>query len=373
MRKIKIICLILIAVLALTACGGPTWQEKYDLGMRYLGEGNYEEAIIAFNAAIKIDPKQALAYIGLSDAYLGEGNLEEAREILERALGLVDERTIIEDKILDLNNILVEDMNDSGINSSGGTIFSSRECFIAYSDLSINEQQFISDVADAVINGDRDSLLSVALLGDSILEKHVGARTLGDICLYTYWNGYKVGLGIHNMGNFQDDAFSESYWSIELRPENGMGYYASVLDAALKDGYNLPASAFYISMQKIIITQCNSSDWKWNGVYSMEETMYGKQYIDGEYRDILSGSNTVGEMKNSLRHGTFYENGYTTHDYPNKEDWTNEYAGEAVFQDGLCIDDGGLHYLSGHTRYTIDGAGYGYDLTDQPFMDLLYW
>ena len=46
-----------------------TWQEQYDLGVRYLSDGNYEEAIIAFTAAIEIDPKQAPAYVGRGDAY----------------------------------------------------------------------------------------------------------------------------------------------------------------------------------------------------------------------------------------------------------------------------------------------------------------
>lgn len=41
-------------VILLAACGqrAPTWQEQYDLGVRYLGEGSYEEAIIAFTATI---------------------------------------------------------------------------------------------------------------------------------------------------------------------------------------------------------------------------------------------------------------------------------------------------------------------------------
>lgn len=46
-----------------------TWQEQYDLGIRYLSEGNYEEAIIAFTAAIEIAPKQAPAFVGRGDAY----------------------------------------------------------------------------------------------------------------------------------------------------------------------------------------------------------------------------------------------------------------------------------------------------------------
>lgn len=62
---------ILFAVI-LCACGQktPTWQEQYDLGIRYLSEGNYEEAIIAFTAAIEIDPKQVPAYVGRGDAYV---------------------------------------------------------------------------------------------------------------------------------------------------------------------------------------------------------------------------------------------------------------------------------------------------------------
>jgi len=70
---------ILIFSLFLSACGQstPTWQEQYDMGVRYLSEGNYEEAIIAFTAAIEIDPKQALAYLGRGDSYVGSGTTEE--------------------------------------------------------------------------------------------------------------------------------------------------------------------------------------------------------------------------------------------------------------------------------------------------------
>ena len=75
----RIFVLTLSLVLVLCACGqsGPTWQEQYDLGVRYLSEGNYEEAIIAFTAAIEIDSKRAPAYVGRGDAYAGSGELEE--------------------------------------------------------------------------------------------------------------------------------------------------------------------------------------------------------------------------------------------------------------------------------------------------------
>lgn len=78
MRKRACSFLIMLSyILMLTACAqtdgmeSSTWQEQYDLGIRYLTEGSYEEAIIAFTAAIEIDPKQAPAYVGRGDAYSG--------------------------------------------------------------------------------------------------------------------------------------------------------------------------------------------------------------------------------------------------------------------------------------------------------------
>ena len=67
----RFFCVLLAALLLLTlaACSkapeadpadeAPDWQTQYDLGVRYLSEGNYEEAIIAFTAAIEIEPKQS--------------------------------------------------------------------------------------------------------------------------------------------------------------------------------------------------------------------------------------------------------------------------------------------------------------------------
>ena len=80
----RTVCVIAVLLLALSLCAceqkapeGPTWQEQYDLGVKYLSEGNYKEAIIAFTAAIEIDPKNPLAYIGRGGAYVGSGETEE--------------------------------------------------------------------------------------------------------------------------------------------------------------------------------------------------------------------------------------------------------------------------------------------------------
>lgn len=71
MRKVTGFLLVILLFITMGGCSkAPTWQEQYDLGVRYLSEGNYEEAIIAFTVAIEIDPKQAEVYLQRGNAYL---------------------------------------------------------------------------------------------------------------------------------------------------------------------------------------------------------------------------------------------------------------------------------------------------------------
>ena len=82
--KRRIIPWALAVLILLTACGGgESWEEQYDLGVRYLSEGNYEEAILAFTAAIEIDPQRPEAYVGRGDAAVRSG---ETAETLAAAL-----------------------------------------------------------------------------------------------------------------------------------------------------------------------------------------------------------------------------------------------------------------------------------------------
>lgn len=86
LRMGRLLCVLL---LLLSACGAPTaekWREQYDLGMRYLSEERLEDAIMAFTAAIEIDPKRAEAYVGVAKAYLGAGDEASAAEWLQKGM-----------------------------------------------------------------------------------------------------------------------------------------------------------------------------------------------------------------------------------------------------------------------------------------------
>ena len=89
----RFILAILICAVSLTSCSQGVeeqWKEQYDLGVRYLSEGNYEEAIIAFTAAVEIDPIQPEAYLKISEAYMEMDNIEAAIYILEAGLAETD-------------------------------------------------------------------------------------------------------------------------------------------------------------------------------------------------------------------------------------------------------------------------------------------
>lgn len=102
---------ILIAIAAIVTTVGLTGQSKdrklqtqLDLGNKYLTEGQYEDAVVAFEAAISIEPKTPEAYKGLAEAYEDMGNNEAAKEALQRGIeatadeGLKDYKESIEEE-----------------------------------------------------------------------------------------------------------------------------------------------------------------------------------------------------------------------------------------------------------------------------------
>ena len=79
---------------ALAGCGksaADRWQEQYDLGAQYLLEENYEEAVVAFAAAIEIEPKEIQAYTGLVQSYQQTGDLESADSAVQSGLAVLSD------------------------------------------------------------------------------------------------------------------------------------------------------------------------------------------------------------------------------------------------------------------------------------------
>lgn len=70
---------------------GNDLQTQLDLGKRYVSEMDYENAVIAYEEALKIDPYCLDAYLGLSDAYMALGQPDKAIEVLQQAKNMLPE------------------------------------------------------------------------------------------------------------------------------------------------------------------------------------------------------------------------------------------------------------------------------------------
>lgn len=135
MKRFFCILLAALLLLSLAACSKAPevepvdealdWQTQYDLGVRYLSEGNYQEAILAFEAAIEIDPKQETIYLKYAEAYTQQGDDASALRVLTRGFRetqselLVREENKLKRKILQGNSAVAE--LPAAVDSTGNT------------------------------------------------------------------------------------------------------------------------------------------------------------------------------------------------------------------------------------------------------------
>lgn len=85
---VVLVCFI-IGAFAFTTIGSSSQvKEQLKLANKYLDEGKYKEAILAFNKVISIEAKNIEARIGISKAYVGLGKYEEAEKVLKDAVDI---------------------------------------------------------------------------------------------------------------------------------------------------------------------------------------------------------------------------------------------------------------------------------------------
>ncbi len=89
-----------------------TIEEQLELGNKYLNELDYEQAIVAYEVAIEIDPMSVDAYIGLADAYIGQGDIGKAILTLEQGYEATGSQLVL-DKLNELLNASTQSVNQA--------------------------------------------------------------------------------------------------------------------------------------------------------------------------------------------------------------------------------------------------------------------
>lgn len=114
--KIKLIVLAVIIISAFVV-GGLTMKNHIkasniksgiELGNKYINEGKYEEAILAFEKVIKIDSKNVEARVGLAKIYVKTGKRDEAEKLLIEGM-YIDPKKV--EPYLELANLYISDGN----------------------------------------------------------------------------------------------------------------------------------------------------------------------------------------------------------------------------------------------------------------------
>lgn len=418
MRKSIALSIILTLFLGLCACAqtaekpsqAPTWQEQYDLGVHYLSEGNYAEAILAFTVAIEIGPKQAPAYVGRGDAYVKSGetesNLTAAMADYEKAieldetspdayLGLADvhirqgdyekaqeilrqglEKTGSETIQTVLDGIFVEETDENGKNAYGVTAFTLRDNYVSFSNLATEDQRLIAQAATAAIQSDRDTLLSLSETMVNSYQQFPGDLRFN---LYTTWKQYKIGIRAEIQDLDSEGTANDYHWYIEIRPQNGIGYYAEAYTSRVIDTSKMSQTWYYEYVNNTYIASCPCVDWQWNGPFNAQRISDSLQHMDQEHwngaiRMMQRNENIVGQMKDNFRDGIFSVEYTATEEFPNEEHESSSIYGAWTesYDEGKFVDSSeSVDRKSTSSSYTIDEVSYS---GDHKFYDeIFYW
>ncbi|MCD7785509.1 MAG: tetratricopeptide repeat protein [Oscillospiraceae bacterium] len=104
-KLLSIILVITLTMTLFTSCGATekAFASTYlNLGEKYLTDLNYEQALVCFNKAIEVEPKNERAYLGAAEAYAALGDIDSAIAILEQGIEAVDDPTELQAKLREL-------------------------------------------------------------------------------------------------------------------------------------------------------------------------------------------------------------------------------------------------------------------------------
>ena len=211
MSKQKIILIIISAVVLLSIVIGlgmaglnNPYEKQIKLAYKFLNDGNYDEAIIAFNKAIDIELKRYEGYLGLYETYIAKEDYTNAFDILEKG-------------IKETNSAKLKDLLE---NIKEETFETSYE--ISADELRIGTNNLLVDVID-------DKNASITISGVSIEDNFFlepTEKSEGD-AMYRWW--------IDIYGEKERFAAWTARWPMAGPTQNSLSVYDGEVDRTISD------------------------------------------------------------------------------------------------------------------------------------------
>ncbi|MDD5736425.1 MAG: tetratricopeptide repeat protein, partial [Methanothrix soehngenii] len=90
---IPLILAVLFVLCLAVAAQENTADSWYQKGLKLMEDETYEDALIAFNKAIEMDPENASIWMGKGDTLVRMGDYNESQKIYEKSLEMADKTT----------------------------------------------------------------------------------------------------------------------------------------------------------------------------------------------------------------------------------------------------------------------------------------
>lgn len=284
---IIVACIAAVILFVQSSSPSRQFRTQLDLGYKYLENLEYEQAIVAFEAAIEIDPKNVEAYKCLVDTYIQMGDDQLAIEAAQRAydetedewfLRIIDELSETDEQV----EIVMDEDGDAKsspeaeINELNYIPIEKRSNYVDYDNLSSGEQQFVDIMFNAMINENFDKIHSMSI-----------SQYFDPKAFYTFYNGYKIYVRYTDQLVLIDEG-NEEILEMEIRPENGVGYSLQY-DTYTGWRNDLQGNRGYKDNYTLEWGRCNCSNW----VFSGEGYDYTYSFESDGFEHISTCSGTI--------------------------------------------------------------------------------
>lgn len=327
-----------IMLLLLVGCAEKpkTFDEQYDLGVKYISEGNYEEAIIALSAAIEIEPNSAIAYLNRGNAYYEQKMLDNAISDYTNAISLNPDTSEVYinltqlyieqesyDSALEIckegldkfpNDAKLEELHTSLTEDLMVTPWEQRRTFVSEENLPSDIRSIIDQMMLAC---DTDDMETAKVVVYRYSQTNPPTADSKGVAYTTTIGTYKVKLEINCTGHGNGPDYYTNKIYFERRPEQGPS-------RALRAEYeNYDESTYHIEGYNTTIYVGQTVNWQWEGSVSSKQIYTWRQFLDDSKtvdntntyittgatasKSLLYGTATIQETSETTYIGNWYD------------------------------------------------------------------